>query len=68
MKKIFKSSDITCGNCANLIKSSLADDYGQIEVNLETEPKEVTVEIKNDDEEKAFKNDMNELGFKIIHD
>lgn len=66
MKKTYKSNNIACGSCANLIKVSLEDKYGQIDVNLEVEPREVTVEIKNDNQENEFKKDMEELGFKIV--
>jgi len=55
-------------NCANLIKGSLEDDFGTIEVNLETTPKEVTVEITNDSKELEFKNEMADIGFDIIED
>lgn len=66
MKKTFKSENISCKNCANLIKGSLEDDFGDIEVNLETSPKEVSVEITDDACEERFKKEMEEIGFKII--
>jgi copper chaperone len=66
MKKIFKANNISCISCANLIKGSLEDDFGTIEVNLNTTPKEVSVEILNENQEISFKKEMNELGFEII--
>ncbi|WP_121628504.1 heavy-metal-associated domain-containing protein [Poseidonibacter antarcticus] len=66
MKKTFKANNIACSSCANLIKVSLEDIFGEIEVNLETTPKEVTVEIKDDTQETEFKKEMTELGFEII--
>ncbi|PLY07305.1 MAG: heavy metal transport/detoxification protein [Arcobacter sp.] len=66
MKKTFKANNIACGSCANLIKVSLEDSFGKIEVNLETTPKEVIVEIKDDEQENEFKKEMAELGFEII--
>lgn len=68
MKKTFKSDNISCSSCANLIKNSLEETYGLININLDITPKEVTVEILNDEQEKKFKNDMNELGFEIIEE
>jgi len=68
MKKTFKAENISCGNCANLIKVSLEDVFGDIEVNLETNPKEVSLEIKNEEQESEFKKEMSELGFSIIED
>jgi len=68
MKKVFKAQNIACASCANLIKVSLEEMFGNIEVNLETNPKEVTVEIENETQETEFKKEMEELGFSIIED
>lgn len=66
MKKTYKADNINCINCANMIKSSLEDEFGKIEVNLETSPKEVTVEISDENCEAKFKEEMSEMGFDII--
>ena len=68
MKKVFKANNISCINCANLIKGSLEDDFGTIEVNLEVFPKEVTVEITSQAKEIEFKSEMADIGFNIIED
>ena len=68
MKRTYKANNISCNNCANLIKGSLEDDFGTIEVNLDASPKEVTVEIANDAKEHEFKNEMADIGFDIIED
>jgi len=66
MQKTFKANNISCSSCVNLIKGSLEDDFGIIEVNLESTPKEVSLEIKNNEQEIIFKKEMEELGFSII--
>ena len=66
MKKTFKAENISCGKCANLIKVSLEDDFGEIEVNLNSNPKEVTLEIPNQAKEELFKVEMSDIGFAII--
>ncbi|NOX15617.1 MAG: heavy-metal-associated domain-containing protein [Epsilonproteobacteria bacterium] len=66
MKKIFKANNISCMNCANLIKGSLEDDFGEIVVNLDVKPREVTVEIADESSEKKFKEEMNELGYSVV--
>jgi len=66
MKKVFKANNISCINCANLIKGSLEDDFGEIVVNLDVKPREVTVEIADDASEVKFKEEMNELGYSVI--
>ena len=67
MKKTFKAQNISCQNCANLIKGSLEEDFGEISVNLETNPKEVSLDIDASKEEE-FKSEMADIGFKIIED
>jgi copper chaperone CopZ len=67
MKKTYQAENISCNNCANMIKASLTDDFGEIEVNLEATPKEVTLDIENDENEKKFITEMSELGFPIIN-
>ena len=66
MKKTFKAQNINCINCSNLIKGSLEDEFGEIIVNLDTNPKEVTVEIKDETSELKFKEEMSDIGFDII--
>lgn len=68
MKKTFKAKNISCNNCANLIKATLEDDFGPIEVNLTTTPREVTVEIENDEKEAIFKEEMGAIGFDVIEE
>lgn len=66
MKKTYKAQNINCINCANIIKGSLEDEFGEIEVNLNSTPKEVTVEISDENQEKLFKEEMSDIGFDII--
>lgn len=66
MKRTYKAKNINCINCANLIKGSLEDEFGEIEVNLEADPKEVTVEISDEKSEAKFINEMADIGFDII--
>jgi len=66
MQYRFSASNIHCENCANTIKISLEDDFGEIEIDLASEPKIVTVSLENDEQVAAFKNEMAELGFDIL--
>ncbi len=68
MQKTFKANNISCINCANLIKGSLEDDFGEIKVNLDANPKEVTLEIADESVESKFKEEMKDLGYSVIED
>ncbi|RXJ88905.1 heavy metal transport/detoxification protein [Arcobacter sp. CECT 8983] len=66
MQKTFKANNINCQNCSNLIKGSLEEEFGEINVDLTKSPKEVTVEIADESSEAKFKEEMKDLGFEII--
>ena len=63
MKKSFKALNIKCGGCANTVKESLREDFGEVEVDLEKEPRVVTVEIKDEEHEQLFRKKMRGLGY-----
>jgi copper chaperone CopZ len=63
MKKSFKALNIKCGGCANTVKQSLKDDFGEVDVNLKEEPRVVTLEIKDAEHEKLFRKKMRSLGY-----
>jgi copper chaperone len=63
MEKKFKALNIKCGGCANTVKESLREDFGEVEVDLEQEPRVVTLEIKNEEHEKLFRKKMRGLGY-----
>ena len=66
MKRTYKAENVSCESCVNLIKVSLENDFPGIEVNLDINPKEITVNITSDEDEKSFKTQMDEIGFPII--
>lgn len=68
MKKLYRANNIACGSCSNLIKASLEEEFGEITIDLSKEPREVSVEIKDEKQEIKFKEEMKELGFQIIEE
>lgn len=45
MKQTFEILNVKCGGCANTLKKSLAEDFGEVEVDLESDPRKITLEI-----------------------
>ncbi len=41
----FKVRNVKCGGCASTLKSKLIDIFGEIEVDLGKEPREITLDI-----------------------
>ena len=45
MKQTFQVENVKCNGCATTLKNKLVDSFGEIEVNLEVEPREITLDI-----------------------
>lgn len=61
----FQVENVKCENCANLIKNSLSDEFGVIEVDLSQEPRIISVNI-DENQIPALKQALDELNFSII--
>lgn len=59
----FKVANVNCINCVNLIKNSLQDTFGAIEIDLEA--KILSVNLQEKDKEN-FKKELSELGFELL--
>lgn len=62
MKQTFKVQNIKCNGCANTVKSKLKEAFGEVEVNLEVIPREITLEIE-DTQVEQLKIKMKSLGY-----
>ena len=58
--------NINCQSCVNLIKNSLEDEFGYIDIDLSCEPKILKIDIKNSEDKAKFIDELNELGFEVI--
>jgi copper chaperone CopZ len=46
MKQTFEVLNVKCEGCANTLKTKLAKEFGDVEVNLETMPRQITLNVK----------------------
>ena len=46
MKQTYEVLNVKCGGCANTLKRKLKDTYGEVEINLEVEPRQITLEVE----------------------
>lgn len=58
----FEVLNVKCGGCANTLKKALEPDYGNIEVNLETMPRQITLDI-NEDQIKNLRAKLISIGY-----
>ena len=62
MQQTFKVENVKCGGCASTLKSKLLEDFGEVEVNLELEPREITLDI-SDEKIDFLKESLLSLGY-----
>ncbi|EAL6855367.1 heavy metal transport/detoxification protein [Campylobacter jejuni] len=59
----FKVKNVNCMNCVNLIKNSLEDEFGSIEVDLEQKILSLNLE---ENQVSNFTKEFQDLGFEIV--
>lgn len=67
MKQTFKVRNVKCGGCAGTLKKELLKEFGEIEVNLETDPREITLDV-DDDKIESLKLKLRSLGYPLVTD
>ena len=67
MKQTFEVKNVKCGGCAGTLKKSLLEGFGDVEVNLELEPRQITLEIEEEQME-ALKLKLRSLGYPLTTD
>jgi copper chaperone len=67
MKQTFEVYNVKCGGCANTLIKSLKEDFGDVIVDLEVNPRKITLDIENDKLE-ALKLKLRSLGYPLTSD
>lgn len=65
MIQTFKVINVKCGGCASTLKEKLFEKFGKVEVNLETEPREITLYIV-EEEVPALGETLKKLGYPFV--
>lgn len=61
----FAVENVKCENCAKLIKNALRDEFGEVEVDLNAQPRVLRLNV-DETRISALKNALDELNFSII--
>lgn len=61
----FAVENVKCENCAKLIKNALRDEFGEVEVDLNAQPRVLSLNV-DETRISALKNVLDELNFSII--
>lgn len=67
MKQTFEVHNVKCGGCANTLTKALKEEFGEVEVDLEVEPRKITLDIEND-KLKDLKLKLRSLGYPLTTD
>lgn len=67
MKQTFEVLNVKCGGCASTLKKALKPDFGEVEVNLETMPREITLDI-DESQLESLKLKLRKLGYPLSSD
>ena len=67
MKQTFAVLNVKCGGCANTLKKSLLEEFGEVEVNLEVMPREITLNI-DETQIESLKSKLKTLGYPFVTD
>jgi copper chaperone CopZ len=67
MEKTFQVNNVKCGGCAGTLTKNLKEEFGDVIVNLEVEPREITLNIA-DDKVEDLKLKLRSLGYPLITD
>ena len=65
MIQTFKVINVKCGGCAGTLKEKLFEKFGEVKVNLEKEPREITLYIK-EEEIASLGEALKKLGYPFV--
>ncbi|MFA6741207.1 MAG: heavy metal transporter [Arcobacteraceae bacterium] len=67
MKQTLEVLNVKCGGCASTLIKSLKDEFGEVEVNLEVMPRQITLNVE-DDKKEVLKQKLRSLGYPLTTD
>jgi copper chaperone CopZ len=67
MKQTFEVLNVKCGGCASTLKKGLSKDFGEVEVNLDKMPREITLNI-DESQLESLKLKLRKLGYPLSSD
>lgn len=67
MKQTLEVLNVKCGGCASTLIKSLKDEFGEVEVNLEVMPRQITLNVE-DNKKEVLKQKLRSLGYPLTTD
>lgn len=67
MQQIFEVHNVKCGGCANTLITALKEEFGDVTVDLEVNPRKITLDIE-DNKKEDLKLKLRSLGYPLTSD
>jgi len=67
MQKTLEVENVKCGGCASTLKKKLAPLFGDVEVNLDVHPRQITLEIE-EEQMPELQTALREIGYPLSSD
>ncbi|WP_121626454.1 heavy-metal-associated domain-containing protein [Poseidonibacter antarcticus] len=67
MKQTLEVENVKCGGCANTLITSLKEEFGNVEVDLNVNPRKITLDLE-DNKKEALKLKLRSLGYPLSSD
>mgnify|MGYP003387161013 CR=1 FL=1 len=64
VKQSFEVLNVKCGGCANTLTTTLEKEFGTVEVDLEVEPRVITLDVEEENIPK-LRQELKKLGYPI---
>jgi copper chaperone CopZ len=64
MKTTLEVINVKCGGCAGTLKKALNEEFGEVEINLEVMPRQITLNIEESQKE-ALALKLKQLGYPL---
>jgi copper chaperone CopZ len=64
MEQTFQVQNVKCGGCANTLRKALEDEFGEVRVELRKEPREITLEIE-DNQIEILREKLKSIGYPL---
>ena len=67
MKKIYEVKNVKCEGCAATLKKALFEEFGDVFVDLQSQPRRIILDIEPKNEE-SLKLKLRKLGYPLVND
>jgi copper chaperone CopZ len=64
-KQTFEVLNVKCGGCASTLKKKLFEQFGEVEVDLEKQPRQITLEI-SDEQINVLRAALKQIGYPMV--